>query len=190
LSGDGGRRPDGPTKQKIGTISPHTNVAPAGNYSPLSATANSGNVRSSATVSRQTCSATRQLVGPCVSFLDMPLVIYAAVEGVQIRQPAKSRCSAEKLHRPSAAVARRRFRRGHGTDLQCAPPKHVVPQHYRRVAGSLTFGKTSFAPSERACGLRTLRIRGRLDLYHSGASGSTTDKRSDSRLEMSLSNDR
>jgi hypothetical protein len=57
----------------------------------------------------------RQLVGPCVSFLNMPLVTYAAVEGVQIRQPAKSRCSAEKLHQPSAPVATRRFKREHGT---------------------------------------------------------------------------
>ena len=53
----------------------------------------------------------------------------------------------------------------------------------------LNFWQDFVGLSEHACGLRGLNLR-RLDLYHSGVSGSATDKRSASRLEMSLSNDR
>ena len=66
-------------------------------------------------LSRQTRAVIDQLIRACVAFLNMPLVTYAAVEGVQIRQPAKSGCSTKELQRPIAAGATRRLRRGHGT---------------------------------------------------------------------------
>jgi hypothetical protein len=50
LSGDGGRRPDGPTTLNVGTISLNTTSHQRRDYSPLSATVNSANVRTSANV--------------------------------------------------------------------------------------------------------------------------------------------
>src|ERR1700719_550590 len=91
----------------------------------------------------------RELDG--AALLNVPLITCEAVEGIQIWQPAKSRCFAKELHRPSAAMAARRFGRGlvgvfavHDT-ISKKPSCHsdVVLEHYRRVAGSLTFGKTT-----------------------------------------------
>ena len=92
------------------------------------------------------------VVGHCFAFLNMPLITYAAVAGVQVRQPAKSGSSAKQLHRPSAAMATRKLGRGlvgvfavHDTISNQNPSCHtdVVLEHYRRVAESLTFGKNS-----------------------------------------------
>src|SRR4029077_5317489 len=81
----------------------------------------------------------RELDG--ATLLNVPLITCEAVEGIQVRQPAKSWCSTKKLHRPSAVEATRSFRRGHDTISNVSA--HVVREHYRRVAGSLTFGKMS-----------------------------------------------
>ena len=92
----------------------------------------------------------RELDG--VALLNVPLITCEAVEGIQIRQRAKSRCFAKELHRPSAAMAARRFGRGlvgvfavHVTISNQNPSCHsdVVLEHYRRVAGNLIFGKTT-----------------------------------------------
>ena len=48
----------------------------------------------------------------------------------------------EEVHRPSAVEATRRFRRVHGT-ISNVSANDVVREHYRHVAGSLTFGKMS-----------------------------------------------
>ena len=88
----------------------------------------------------------------------MPLIAGKAVEGIQIGQPAKSRSLAKQLHRPSAVIATPRFGRGlvgvvvvHDTisnqtsysEKERVRIGDVVLEHYRRVAGNLTFGKMS-----------------------------------------------
>ena len=102
------------------------------------------------------------LVGHCFAVLNMPLITHAAVEGVQVRQPAKSGSSAKQLNRPSAPVATRRLGRGlvgvfvvHDTISNQNPSCHsdVVRVHYHHVAESLTFGKTSVGQQlEGRCG--------------------------------------
>ena len=92
----------------------------------------------------------RELNG-AAALLNVPLISCDAVKGVKIRQPAKSRSSAKQLHRRGAAMATRRFGRGlvgvsavHDTISKNPSCRNdVVLEHYRRVAGSLTFGKTT-----------------------------------------------
>ena len=78
--------------------------------------------RAFAKLSCQICTVIDQLICSCVTFLNMPLITSAAIERIQIRRPAKSRCPAEQLHRPSTAGAARRFRR-HGTISKCVRPR-------------------------------------------------------------------
>jgi hypothetical protein len=87
----------------------------------------------------------------------VPLIAGDAVEGVQIGQPAKTRCSAEELHRPRTLMATRSPRRGlvgviivHdkisnqiGSQKELVRIGDVVRNHYRCMAKSLTFGKAS-----------------------------------------------
>jgi hypothetical protein len=111
-------------------------------------------VKSAASLSRARYPAVGPLVRHCVAFLNVPLITCEAVEGIQIRQPPKSRSSAKQLHRPSAVYATRRFGRGldgvvHDT-ISNSCHSDVVREHYRRVAGSLTFGKAGWAALPKA----------------------------------------
>ena len=101
-----------------------------------------------------------------VAFLDMLLATSLALEGKEIRQPAKSRRSANELHRPGAGNATRRLRRGlvgafviHDTvsnnGLQTGPAGDMRCQHYRCVAGSLIFGNLRRGASPPIATVRT-----------------------------------
>jgi hypothetical protein len=87
-----------------------------------------------------------RLVGPSVTFLNMPFVARDAVKGAQIRQGAIARRSAKKLHRSRTVMAARGSGRGLvgvAHERSPADPPDVVRGHYRRMANSLIIGKTS-----------------------------------------------
>jgi hypothetical protein len=84
------------------------------------------------------------------AFLDMLLAASLALEGKKIRKPAKSRRSANELHRPGAGNATRRLGRGlvgvfvihdrvSSNGPHTGPAGDMRCQHYRDVAGSLIF---------------------------------------------------
>jgi hypothetical protein len=84
------------------------------------------------------------------AFLDMLFAAPLALEGKEIRQPAKSRRSANELHRPGAGNATRRLGRGlvgafvvhdrvSSNGPHTGPAGDMRCEHYRDVAGSLMF---------------------------------------------------
>jgi hypothetical protein len=80
--------------------------------------------------------------------LNVPLITCEAVEGVEIRQPSN-----REVRRSSCIGLAQLWQRGglgavllaYLPSMTRSPTCHsdVVLEHYRRVAGSLTFGKTS-----------------------------------------------
>ena len=89
------RRSERQSEDRWGHGSGSVEMGRAGLVPSLRGMIRQGNAPQSATIRRLILARCSRSIGPSVAFLNMPLVTCAAIERIQIRQPVKSRCSAE-----------------------------------------------------------------------------------------------